>query len=141
MLSLRVPKEQEKQIISDFNWMIRQASSARCKCVNLSHNLSLSLRATSALRGLNPWADLPIVKLTKCVNKHLRVGFSLYFFIVGLEPVMQQVIGQQLINNSRYISQRTKQTTNSILTSIDFGIVSLKSDIFNERSAHKCSAA
>lgn len=47
VLSLRVLKEQEKQIISDFNWMIRQAQSVRCKCVNPSHNLSLSPRATS----------------------------------------------------------------------------------------------
>ncbi len=47
VLSLGVLKEQEKQIISDFNWMIRQARSARCKCVNPSHNLLLSLRATS----------------------------------------------------------------------------------------------
>lgn len=44
VLYLRVLKE---QIISDFNWIIRQARSARCKCVNPSRNLLLSLRAAS----------------------------------------------------------------------------------------------
>lgn len=43
VLSLGVLKEQEKQIISDFNWMIRQARSARCKmCESFPQSLAVT---------------------------------------------------------------------------------------------------